>query len=186
VDWCGIHWLLRISLAQWTLTFRILNGCHVKDTRVKKSPETHTEVFTVLPCVQWAHAACSVLHGFLKHQPLYFGDETVYILFFVSGATAHSGPWLPLLRFLLRRHAVGLGWMSHQPVAKAFAYTGQHNTETQKTNIHTPGGIRTHDPSNQAAKTYALVRAATGTGWNCILANIYMYNLSLPKAKLVK
>jgi hypothetical protein len=33
-----------------------------------------------------------------------------------------------------------------------------------KTNIHASSGIRTYDPSNQAAKTYALVRAATWTG----------------------
>jgi hypothetical protein len=41
----------------------------------------------------------------------------------------------------------------------------EHKTErNSKTNIHVPSGIRTHDPSNQAAKTYALDRAATGIG----------------------
>jgi hypothetical protein len=33
-----------------------------------------------------------------------------------------------------------------------------------KTNIHASSGIRTHDPSNQAAKTYALDTSAAGTG----------------------
>jgi hypothetical protein len=38
---------------------------------------------------------------------------------------------------------------------KASTYTGQHNTERQGTNIHALNGIRTHDPSNQPAKTHA-------------------------------
>jgi hypothetical protein len=50
----------------------------------------------------------------------------------------------------------------------------------QQTNIHAPGGIRTHDLSRRAAedprlrarerpKTHALERAATGTGKNILL-----------------
>jgi hypothetical protein len=40
--------------------------------------------------------------------------------------------------------------------------TTQHiNT---KTNIHVSSGIPTHDPKNKAAETYAVDRAATGTG----------------------
>jgi hypothetical protein len=40
--------------------------------------------------------------------------------------------------------------------------TTQHiNTNT---NIYASSGIRNHDPNNQAAKTYAFDRAATGTG----------------------
>ena len=35
---------------------------------------------------------------------------------------------------------------------------------SQQTNIHAPGGIRTHDPAGECPKTYALDRAATGTG----------------------
>jgi hypothetical protein len=51
------------------------------------------------------------------------------------------------------RHLLGLLWTSDQPVAKASTYTGQHNIYT-KTNIHASSGIRTRDPSNQAAKIY--------------------------------
>jgi hypothetical protein len=43
--------------------------------------------------------------------------------------------------------------MSIQPAAKASTYTGQHNTETQKTNIHASNGILTHDPSNRETTT---------------------------------
>jgi hypothetical protein len=42
-----------------------------------------------------------------------------------------------------------------------------------KTNIHSSSGIGTHDPSNQAAKTYALDRTATGTGTIKTLINKY-------------
>jgi hypothetical protein len=47
---------------------------------------------------------------------------------------------------------------------KASTYTGQHNTERQGTNIHALSGIRTHDFSNQPAKTHASDRTATVTG----------------------
>jgi hypothetical protein len=41
--------------------------------------------------------------------------------------------------------------MSDQPVSETSTCTGQHNIETQKTNIHALSGILTRDPSNQAA-----------------------------------
>jgi hypothetical protein len=41
------------------------------------------------------------------------------------------------------RHTVGLLWTSDQPVAVASTYTGQHNLETQETNIRTLSGIQT-------------------------------------------
>jgi hypothetical protein len=44
--------------------------------------------------------------------------------------------------------------MSDQTVARPSTYT---------TNIHASSGIQTHDPSNQAAKTYDLHRAAIRT-----------------------
>jgi hypothetical protein len=62
------------------------------------------------------------------------------------------------------RHAVELLWTSDQPIGNASVHTGQHNTETQRQNIHASSGIRTHDPSNQEAKTNALDSAVKGTG----------------------
>jgi hypothetical protein len=41
--------------------------------------------------------------------------------------------------------------MSDQPVSETSTYIGQHNIETQETNINALSGIRTCDPSNQAA-----------------------------------
>jgi hypothetical protein len=47
---------------------------------------------------------------------------------------------------------------------KASIYTGQHNTERRGTDIHALSGIRTHDHSNQPAKTHASDRTVTVTG----------------------
>jgi hypothetical protein len=60
--------------------------------------------------------------------------------------------WFPLaFCMVVFRHTVGLLWTSDQPVAEISTCTGQHNIETQQTNIHAFSGIRTRDPSNQAA-----------------------------------
>jgi hypothetical protein len=54
------------------------------------------------------------------------------------------------------RHMAGLLWMSDQPVAETSTYTGQHNIQTQETNIHATSGILTRDPSNQAVADLCL------------------------------
>jgi hypothetical protein len=61
--------------------------------------------------------------------------------------------WPPFSGYLdhTYRHTVGLLWTSDELVSETSTYTGQHNIETQETNIHTFSGIRTRDPSNQAA-----------------------------------
>jgi hypothetical protein len=50
-----------------------------------------------------------------------------------------------------------------------------HNTERQGTNIHALSGIRTHDPSNQPAKTHTSDHTATVTG-NNVLTDINCIN----------
>jgi hypothetical protein len=42
--------------------------------------------------------------------------------------------------------------MSDQPVAEAYAYTGQQTYKHTETSIHAPSGIRPRDPSSQAAE----------------------------------
>jgi hypothetical protein len=60
--------------------------------------------------------------------------------------------WFPrAFCMIVFRHAVGLLWTSDLPLSETSTYTGQHNIETQETNIHALSGIRTLDPSNQAA-----------------------------------
>jgi hypothetical protein len=56
------------------------------------------------------------------------------------------------------RHTVGLLWTSDQPVSETSTFTGQHNIETQETNIHALSGIRNRDPSNQTAADLRLRR----------------------------
>jgi hypothetical protein len=55
---------------------------------------------------------------------------------------------------------------SDRPVERPLPTHKQKNahTGTQRQHIHASSGIRARDPSNQAAKTYALDHAATGTG----------------------
>jgi hypothetical protein len=64
------------------------------------------------------------------------------------------------------RHGVGLLWTRDQFVVKSSTDTRQQNLYTQETSIDALSSIRTRDPSNQVAKTYALDRAATGIGNN--------------------
>jgi hypothetical protein len=75
-------------------------------------------------------------------------------------------PWPPhILRFrnpIETRGRTPLEeWSARRKCLYLHRTTEHRNT---KTNIHASIGIRTHDPSNQAAKTYALDHAATGTG----------------------
>jgi hypothetical protein len=60
--------------------------------------------------------------------------------------------WFPLaFCMIVFRHTVGLLWTGDQLLAETSTCTGQHNIETQETNINALRGIRTRDPSNQAA-----------------------------------
>jgi hypothetical protein len=80
----------------------------------------------------------TAIHSFIHSQALIVQDGPLASLFGVSWSHTY-------------RHTVGLLWTSDQPVTEASTYTGQHNIYTQQTKIHTPSGIRTRDPSNQAA-----------------------------------
>jgi hypothetical protein len=86
---------------------------------------------------------------------------------FIFGLENLSTFSLGLFVFLnLIRHVAGLIWTSDQLFAKAFYRHRSTQHINTKTNIHAPSAIRTRDPSNQASKTYALDRAATGIGQN--------------------
>jgi hypothetical protein len=100
------------------------------------SDETQTEclpVHSLSYCLQSLRLVCSS-----SHELLILGISVMQ--------------WFPLaLCMIVFIHTVGLLWTSHQPVAETSTCTGQHNIETQETNIHAISGIRTRDPSNQAA-----------------------------------
>jgi hypothetical protein len=82
----------------------------------------------------------------------------------------------PEVSYLIK--TVGLLWTHYQPIAKP-PPTQENTTQKQKKNIHASRRSRTHDPSNQAAKTYVTHRAATGTDHQCI----YIYTKSQQKRK---
>jgi hypothetical protein len=78
-------------------------------------------------------------------------------------------------RFLeLFRQTVGLGRVISPSQGLYLHRTGQHNTEKR---IYALSGIRTHDPSNQPAKTHASDRTATVTGTALLYISKY-YNYS--------
>jgi hypothetical protein len=81
----------------------------------------------------------------------------------------HSG----FLDHVQLTHTVGLLWTSDQPVAEASTYTGHHNIETQETNIHALSGIRTRDPSNEAAADLRLRRR--GYRRRLIIFHLFIY-----------
>jgi hypothetical protein len=67
-------------------------------------------------------------------------------------------------RFLeLVRHTVGLLGRVISPSQGLYLHRTTQHRKT-RTNIHTLSGIRTHEPSNQPAKTHASDRTATVTG----------------------
>ena len=92
---------------------------------------------------------------------------------FVFGETAPSGPlaphsWTTSITHNDATHSVGLPWL----VAK----TSTWQQTTLKTNIHTPGGIRTHNLSRRAA---ADLRLRQGVHWDrqVLLLALFIYGL---------
>jgi hypothetical protein len=84
------------------------------------------------------------------HIYLSYEDRPDYFVFLFNGATAPRGPGPPHYRgFTITDtpHSVGFPWASDQLVAETS--TWQHTTLTR--DIHASGGIRTCNPSKQAA-----------------------------------
>jgi hypothetical protein len=122
--------------------------------------------------------SCSVLVGSKKvrmlqkmcwhHVITCFNTKNVFTnsLYIISGSTDLVMTLATSLRRfgdpIKTRGRIDLDeWSARRKVLCPQRTTQLWNT---KTNIHASSGIRTHDPSNQTAKTYALDRAATGTG----------------------
>jgi hypothetical protein len=61
---------------------------------------------------------------------------------------------------------LGLLLTSDNLFTKVCTYAGRKQHGSTKTKRYASSGIRSHDPSNQAAKTYALDRATAGTAKN--------------------
>jgi hypothetical protein len=77
-------------------------------------------------------------------------------------------------RFLeLFRQMVGLLGRVISPSQGLYLHRKTQNRKT-RTNIHALSGIRTHDPSNQPAKTHASDRTATVT---CFNENVFPFKI---------
>ena len=94
--------------------------------------------------------------------------EFIYIFFFFScGAAAQRGPGSPHSWGFLITHndaseSVGLLWMSDQLVAETSTWK-KHNTHNKQTSMP-PMGFEPTVSAGGRPQTYALDRAATGTG----------------------
>jgi hypothetical protein len=100
----------------------------------------------------WDRAPCSLIEVDRRFRGAYCLHQGQEISHPSNGSTAQIGPWPPPFEVSKShriRRTVGLLWTSDQPVAEASTYTGQHNIETQETNIHLPSGIWTSDWSQQ-------------------------------------
>jgi hypothetical protein len=77
----------------------------------------------------------------------------------------------------LFRHMVGLLGRVISPSQDLYLHRTTQHRKT-RTNIHAFSGIRTHDPSNQPAKTHASDRTATVTGiFAFMLSVMYVHNV---------
>jgi hypothetical protein len=88
----------------------------------------------------------------------------IITFFFSCGSTVLEGPWPLTYRRLLElfRHMVGLLGRVISPSQGLYIHRTTQHRKT-RTKIHALSGIRTHDPSNQPAKTHASDRTATVT-----------------------
>jgi hypothetical protein len=107
----------------------------------------HHYVRVEIPSVWTPILACIFINKFINCICIYTYIFSLGLFLTVDVFLNHSG----FLDHIQLTHAVGLLWTSDQPVAEASTYTGQHNIETQETNMHALSGIRARDPSNQAA-----------------------------------
>jgi hypothetical protein len=125
--------------------------------------------FTRLGCLRKDHwilgpkknevtGGCRKLHN-EELRNMYTSPNIIFSLWLYS-------PWRTLAasHFLeLFRHMVGLlGWVISPSQGLYRHGTTQHRKT--RTNIYALNGIRTHDPSNQPAKTHVSDRTATVTG----------------------
>jgi hypothetical protein len=106
-------------------------------------------------------------------------NSVVKLLLFIifSGSVAQRGLWPPRSRGCLIKHnaapqSIELLWTSDQHVAEIS--TWQH---THQTNIHAPGGIRTHDRSRRAAVDLRLRPRAHWDRQQCYQINNKNINL---------
>jgi hypothetical protein len=98
-----------------------------------------------LMVIKWLINKSNNLTNSFIHHPFSCGFQLEHRVSFGVSVITHT-----------IRHKGGLLWMSDQPVAEICTYTGLHNIQTQKKNIHALSGFRTCDLSKQAAANLRL------------------------------
>jgi hypothetical protein len=119
----------------------------------------HYYLFLIFSSILWRYIKWEISLSLFPFKLSSVCDVTIIIIIIniiiiFSCSAAQRGLWSPRSRGFLIKHnnalqSVGLLWTSDQFVAETS--TRQHTTHTKQTNIHAPGGIRTHDCSRRAA-----------------------------------
>jgi hypothetical protein len=121
------------------------------------------------PNSKWRSLLCNFLHSSITVSHIFF-------LWLYSPwralAASHIGRFLELFR-----HMVGLLGRVMSPSQGLHLHRTTQHRKT-RTNIHALRGIRTHEPSNQLAKTHASDRTATVTG-HCISYSVYINTVQI-------
>ena len=110
-------------------------------------------IFLEKRCVLWAGKYgkwCDLYAGQLRKKYTLY---TLIIFLFYHEATAPSGSRPPHCRgfvITLRHTKVGRTLLDEWSARRRDLYLTTHNTQ-QQTDIHAPGGIRTHNPSKRSA-----------------------------------
>jgi hypothetical protein len=122
----------------------------------RNSIHTHNEnstltwpIFTELPNAQQNYVQISYTVFFFTQIGQWTGVSRIHrpSLFYLLTV----GVEVVYFHLITMRHtpqSVGLLWTRDRPVAEISTWQHKHS---QQTNIHAPGGIRTHDPSKRSA-----------------------------------
>jgi len=101
------------------------------------------------------------LHALVRIIVFHF-IEIIQILWFSFPVALRpdSGSWPPLRGFaiILRHTTLGGTPLEEWSVRRRHLYLTTHSTHKRQTDIHAPGGIRTHSPSKRAAPNPLLRR----------------------------
>jgi hypothetical protein len=127
-------------------------------------------IFKLDLCKQKTHLTVPYLIFYIEYHYTPNMPKTFFFLWLYSP----FGPCrLTYRRFLeLFRHMVGLLGRVICPSQGFYLHRTTQHRKT-RTNIHALSGIRTHDPSNQPAKTQASDRTATVTGKTLFMIRKY-------------
>ena len=104
-----------------------------------------------------------LLHGSLSTATLHDAEPNVFFPWLENSIGPRPPPYRCSRSHSYAPHSVRLLWTSDRSVPRGRDVT-THNSHNTQTDIHAPGGIRTHNLSSDMPQTQTLDRAVTGTG----------------------